>query len=101
MPSTSSKVLQGSAAKAGILFAQTNRAKVRSITLAGVDTAGRSSFTTPPLFESGFGHTLATQVPGINWITLAWFRSKAARGFTAGENKINFRFIDPECARGY
>lgn len=53
------------------------------MTLAGVDTAGRSSFTTPPLFDSAFGHTLATQVPGVNWVTLAWFKSKAARGFTA------------------
>lgn len=53
------------------------------MTLVGVDTAGRSSFTTPPLFESAFGHTFATRVPGVNWATLAWFRSKAAQTFTA------------------
>lgn len=64
-------------------FTETNRAKVRSMTLVGVDTAGRSSFTTPPLFESAFGHTFATRVPGVNWATLAWFRSKAAQTFTA------------------
>lgn len=75
-------VLQGASASAGVTFAQANRAKVRSITFAGVDAAGQSIFTTPPLFDSKFGHALCTKVPVVNWMTLAWFKSKAATAFT-------------------
>jgi hypothetical protein len=53
-----------------VLFAKQNRAQVRSVTLSGVNSAGHSVFTTPPLFDSAFGHAFATQVPVVNWMTL-------------------------------
>jgi hypothetical protein len=55
---------------AQVLFAKQNRAQVRSVTLSGVNSAGHSVFTTPPLFDSAFGHAFATQVPVVNWMTL-------------------------------
>ena len=57
-------VAQGTSAQAALLFAQTNRPRLRSLSFSGVDKRGISVFSTPPFFDSSFGYTLATQVIG-------------------------------------
>ena len=76
-------VLQGTSAQAGVALAQKNRPRVRSLILSGVDARGVGAFSTPPLFDSSFGYTVATQVVGAKALTLSWFGSSAATNFSS------------------